>query len=452
MQNPFSPIITAPRFLRCVCLTILFTLLSGNVWARVNVVTLPGRDSVQLTIYNSVDLTMVKETRFLTLRKGLNRLEFSWANTLIDPTSLEIRALTHSDEVEVLDVSFPPRVANTLEWRISSEFAGEAQIEIRYFTSGISWSADYVAEVNRPEKLMKFAGNVRVTNNSGEDYENAQVRLVVGSIRLVEEIVDLARKNTPAAAPTTMAVSGAAAPIYKRAKEAFADRMGRLEAEKSAPAEIVKESLSEYFLYTVDGRDTILNGWSKRLPSFEAPQVPIASYYKYERERWGNQVMRYYRFKNDKLSQLGNEPLPDGSVKAFRLTTDDKLYSFVGSTSVKYIPVNEQVDMELGNDHEVMVKPLLMNWEKDNIRFDNKGNVNGWTVKETWEIEVQNSKEIDVTLDIRRNFSGDWSIKTEAKNEKVDSNKVKFVLPLKSLEKRKITYELTTNFGSNATR
>ena len=82
-------------------------LAAGRAQARINVVTLPGRDSVQLTVYNSADLTMVKETRTLMLRKGLNRLEFSWANTLIDPTSVEFRALTHADEVDVLDVSFP---------------------------------------------------------------------------------------------------------------------------------------------------------------------------------------------------------------------------------------------------------------------------------------------------------------------------------------------------------
>ena len=55
--------------------------------AHINVTTLPGRDTVQLTVYNSADLTMVKETRTLVLRQGLNRLEFSWANTLIDPVS-----------------------------------------------------------------------------------------------------------------------------------------------------------------------------------------------------------------------------------------------------------------------------------------------------------------------------------------------------------------------------
>src|SRR5437867_2971406 len=129
----------------------LWFVLTTTNYARINVVTLPGRDTVQLTIYNSADLTLVKETRTLTFRKGMNKLEFSWANTLIDPTSVDFRALTHADQVEVLDVSFPARVTNTLEWRIHSEVAGEVQVEIRYFTSGITWAADYVAEANKPE-------------------------------------------------------------------------------------------------------------------------------------------------------------------------------------------------------------------------------------------------------------------------------------------------------------
>ena len=40
---------------------------------------------------------------------------------------------------------------------------------------------------------MSFENFVRVTNNSGEDYEDAQVRLVVGNINLVEKIAQLAR-------------------------------------------------------------------------------------------------------------------------------------------------------------------------------------------------------------------------------------------------------------------
>src|SRR5688572_29334068 len=122
--------------MRTTALIIALFAVASPALARVNVVTLPGRDSVLLTIYNSVDLTLVKETRKLTFRRGLNRLEFSWANTLIDPTSVEFRALTHADEVEVLDVSFPPRVTNTLEWRINSESAGEGRVGTGYSRSG----------------------------------------------------------------------------------------------------------------------------------------------------------------------------------------------------------------------------------------------------------------------------------------------------------------------------
>jgi hypothetical protein len=426
--------------------------LQSTSHARINVVTLPGRDTVQLTIYNSADLTMVKETRVLTFRKGLNKLEFSWANTLIDPTSVEFRALSNGDKVDILDVSFPPRVTNTLEWRIDSEVAGEVTCEIRYFTSGISWNADYVAEADKLEKIMNLAGNVRINNNSGEDYEGAQVRLVVGVIRLVEEISRLAQAGRPGGQPPPPPAT-MPAPVMSRS---FAKAGLALEAAADmaavAPREMVKEGVSEYFLYTVGGRDTIPTGWSKRMPSFKADDVKVTSYYKFERERWGDQVIRHYKFKNDKDSKLGTEPLPDGAVMVTRRTTPDNLLAFVGRTNVKYIPINEEVEMELGNDLEVMVKPKLMNWEKLNLQFDQHGNVAGWDTRETWEFEVQNSKEIDVVLDIRRNFVGDWDLKTAQKYENVDKTKVKFVLPLKPREKQSFTYELTTRHGINVRR
>jgi len=372
----------------------------------------------------------------------------------LDPTSVEFRALTHADEVEVQDVSFPPRVANTLEWRINSEFAGEVVCEIRYFTSGISWSADYVCEASRNEKTMDFSGAVRVTNNSGEDYENAQVRLVVGVIRLVQEIADLARAGKPGM-PTTVALAvNAPAPAAAPARRmlAFGAMMDADKLAEAKPREIVKEGVSEYFMYTVEGRDTIPNGWAKRLPSFKTDGVPLVSYYKYEKERFGDQVMRYYQFTNSVANKLGKEPLPDGDVKAFRFVSDDLLYAFVGRTSVKYIPIDEFVELELGNDLEVMVKPTLMDWQKTDLQFDQFGNVKGWTTKETWEIEVQNSKDIPVMLDIRRNFAGDWTLTTAAKYENVDKTKVKFVLPLAPRAKQKFTYELVTRNGTNATR
>ncbi|MBN1344092.1 MAG: hypothetical protein JXQ73_15510, partial [Phycisphaerae bacterium] len=65
-------------------LSILLSLASLALPAmarNVDVSTIPPRDTVQLTIYNSEDITLVRETRRITFKKGVNPLQFSWANT-----------------------------------------------------------------------------------------------------------------------------------------------------------------------------------------------------------------------------------------------------------------------------------------------------------------------------------------------------------------------------------
>src|SRR5271157_3189175 len=164
--------------LLAACAIVAVTARAENV----DLSTVPNRKTVQLTIYNSEDLTLVRETRNVTFKPGANPLQFSWANTLIDPTSVQLRFLTHPDKLELLDATFPHDKPQMLYWNVQSELDGEAMIEITYFTSGISWSADYLCTANPAETEMGFEGFVRVYNNSGEEYEDAQVRLVVGRI------------------------------------------------------------------------------------------------------------------------------------------------------------------------------------------------------------------------------------------------------------------------------
>ena len=174
-------------------LTIVLISAAAARAENVDLSTVPNRNTVQLTIYNSEDLTLVRETRKVTFKPGANPLQFSWANTLIDPTSVELRFLTKADKLTVLDTTFPHAKPQMLYWNVQSEIDGEATIEITYFTSGIGWSADYIAIANPDESQLKLEGFVRVNNNSGEEYEDAQVRLVVGRINLVQKIAELAR-------------------------------------------------------------------------------------------------------------------------------------------------------------------------------------------------------------------------------------------------------------------
>jgi len=230
----------------------LRTILTGAILAlcvtplcaeNVDLSTVPSRSSVQLTIYNSEDITLVRETRAVTFKKGVNPLQFSWANTLIDPSSVELKFLTNADKLDVLDTTFPHAKPQMLYWNVSSEFDGEAKIQITYFTSGITWSADYLCIADKDEKEMSFEGFVRVFNNSGEEYEEAQVRLVVGTINLVEKIAQLA--NIPVPAVASM-------PAKKYAETKTRALAGMMDAaprgdKKEQAKEIIKEGLRSLF-------------------------------------------------------------------------------------------------------------------------------------------------------------------------------------------------------------
>ena len=106
------------KSLQLIILSLMAFTLSRQAVAKVDLVTLPGRDTVQLTIYNSADLTLVRESRALTLKKGINKLQFSWANTLIDPTSLEMLPLAQADRIDIFDLTFSPRVKNLGLWNV----------------------------------------------------------------------------------------------------------------------------------------------------------------------------------------------------------------------------------------------------------------------------------------------------------------------------------------------
>ena len=123
---------------------IIIAMITATAVAKVDLVTLPSRDTVQLTIYNSADMTLVRESRALTLKQGTNKLQFSWANTLIDPTSLEMLPLANAGEIDILDLTYPPRVRNLGLWNIDSRMDGRVPVEITYLTSGLSWRAFYM--------------------------------------------------------------------------------------------------------------------------------------------------------------------------------------------------------------------------------------------------------------------------------------------------------------------
>ena len=426
--------------------------------SAIELVTLPRRDNVQLTIYNSADLTLVRERRNLTLKKGWNWLQFMWANTLIDPTSLALEPLEQKDKVTISQLVFPARLRELGRWLIRSETDGRVPFEITYFTSGLAWRAFYMGTLAKDEKTMHLQSYVRVDNNSGEDYENAQTRLLVGTVHILDQIADLARRQYPYDRPGPEGTPGGSVTLEEEALEApaanvvaFANGFAVGLQLELQPKEIKKEGLSEYFLYTIEGTETIPNTWGKRLLSFEANDISVKSLYKYDEERWGQDTIRFVAFANDEKHNLGQTPIPDGDVRIYSQADDKEYLSYVGGTTVKYIPVNEEVELNLGPARLVTVEPKLMDFKTENYVFDSKRNVSGWDEVCQWQIEITNTRELPIEVEITRGFgTAYWQMKFDNKDasyEKYDVTHARFKLNLGPRSKRVFSYTVRTYQG-----
>ena len=460
--------------------SLVIGMLAGMTAARnVDLSTVPKRDSVQLTIYNSEDLTLVRETRTVTFKKGNNPLQFSWANTRIDPTSVRLQFLTKPEQLDMLDTTFPHDKPGMLYWNVKSDFDGEATIQISYFTAGITWSADYSLIAAADESKLNMEGFVRVFNNSGEEYEDASVRLVVGKINLVEKMAQLARmpvsdlsglsKNelgqlkldaantytggTNITAGTLVIGSGSALSVS-----------GYVEAK---PKEIIKEGLSEYFIFSIEGTETIQNGWSKRMRSAESKEVPVKIEYRYRPNEYGDQLVRMYILTNDDKNKLGKSPLPDGVWRTFRDNGRGGL-SYLTQQTLKYIPVGDKIELNLGKDPEVIFELVKQKSYRDNIwlrfgganldqRVDDgaaRVNVNasvvGWDQHTQYAQRIRNYTSKPIEVEVRRAFGGDVDFIADLANLKLyDYQTPEFKVPVAANEKKDFSFEAVVHNGRN---
>jgi len=168
-------------------------------------------------------------------------------------------------------------------------------------------------------------------------------------------------------------------------------------------------------------------------------QVPVVNLYKYEQQRYGPSVVRFLSFKNDQEHKLGETPIPGGMLKVYRGVGDQGHLSYTGQSSFKYIPVDEDVELNLGAVANVVVEPKLMDFKTENYRFDRRGNVSGWDEIHTFKVEIKrnfNTQYWDI------NNSGDFGA-----FEKLDLDTVKFTLDLQPRTKKEFGYVLRTYHG-----
>ena len=274
----------------------------------------------------------------------------------------------------------------TLVIQLDSSTSKAQDVELSYLSSGLSWKADYVAELNAKDNKLDLIGWVTLNNKSGTSYNNAKLQLVAGDVNVV--------------------------------KNEFRHRMeGKvMPAAKSMLMEdsMQEESLFEYHLYTLNRPTTISNNQTKQVSLLTATQVPVNKEFLlqgnnyYYQSNYGNigqkiKVGVYVEFKNKKKSGLGM-PLPKGTVRVYKKDKSGNA-QFIGEDNIDHTPKNENVRLKLGDAFDITADKKQTNFEK-RIAFGKYS----YAYESAYEIKIKNAKSEAVTIVVREPVPGDWKM------------------------------------------
>lgn len=425
--------------------------------AYVGFVTVAERQDVVVTIYNSEDLTLVRDRRLVVMKSGANQMRFQWANTLIDPTSLIPFA---PSGVTLTDTTYPLSESESLVWNFKADKQVSGPLAIQYFTSGMTWRADHLVTLGR-EGRATVETWINVTNQSGEDYTDTRFRLVVGEVRLVEKIRDLALRFKQEASQYAQAAREPARELMMEMEDGEADLampsappaamapgggMGRSLGPSKAKA-VERESLSELHLYSIEGTESVANGASRRMRAFTYKDVAYKDVYRCVNPQRVTPAQRVFSFKNVKDNHMGVQPLPEGTLQLYR--ERENALSYDGRGAAPYTPMGEEAETPLGVTPGVYCEAYLKNFRHKNLKKDSLGRTIGWEDEWDHEVKLVNGSPSKASFELRQNHENLFTTTLKG-GEKEDATTLLYKAELAPASSQVIRYSVSVRRGTLA--
>ncbi len=402
--------------------------------------------SINLTIYNN-NLGVVKEVREFDLQKGQSTIQVSNVPSEIIPTTVHIDfdgslieqnykydlvsmgivlnkyidkdiALVTKDQLiegTLLSVADPSLVLRrkdgglimipdyndyrisvpnlpsglitrpTLEWLLNTKKSGKQDIGISYQTNGIDWHAEYVAVVSEDDKYLDINAWISLDNNSGVNFENANLKLMAGDIKIARNYM---------------------------AKELRSIAGANFDLANDALSVVSEKEFADMHLYDYPRKVNIKNRESKQLSLFESSKIKFDKKYKFTTWNLSNlenqDVAIFYEFLNSKDNNLGM-PFPKGTLRMNK--KDGNSVMLIGETNIDHTPKDEKIKINTGNAFDLKVNAVLINQiqlsdrmyeyeleytfknrkEKDNVEIEFEQNL--WGTVEILESNMDIKKE-----------------------------------------------------------
>jgi hypothetical protein len=418
--------------------------------------TLSDQQSVAVTIYNQ-DLALVKDTRKVNLKTGLNALALRDVSAQIRPETALLRSINAPDSLTLLEQNFDfdlltpqkmlekyvGKTVGIVKTNPTTGVETTEQATVLSANNGVVLKVGNRIETGLPGRIVydDVPANLRdrptlVTqiNNKGATDQTVELSYLTGGLGWkADYVAELNDKENMLDLSGWVTLTNTSGASYKNAKlQLVAGDVNRVQqrmqptmmrknmdmvtAEAAAP--MAEESLLEYHLYTLDRPTNIMEAQTKQVALLSATSVPVrkelvlrgADYYymgQYGEIGTKMKVGVFIEFDNKEASKLGM-PLPKGVLRVYKKDSGGNA-QFVGEDNIDHTPKNESVRLKLGESFDVTVDKKQTDFKvlppptKRNQLYES-----------AFELVLKNAKKQKTTVIVQEPIGGDWKIISES--------------------------------------
>ena len=308
--------------------------------------------------------------------------------------------------VRVIFDRVPPnlRARPTLSVTVESK-GGVTPTTLTYLTPGLGWTSDYVTLFDDAKQTIDVQGWVTLTNNTGTDYNKADVLLVAGNPN-----------------------QGGNRRIYQTPYNPSTGTIDEAGTESNT-----RERLGDYYLYPLGERTTIANAQQKQVSFLDVKSAPARNTYEFN-NGWlttneAASASSVLKFSTSRSGGLGDQ-LPAGTMRVYmRDKRGDP--QFIGESRIEATPMGSAMSIRTGEAFDVKIRTVV----EERTRINN----NRW--KTRMRYEITNARGNAITVDLGQNgLWGDVRISEQSQEGKrVSADRIEWSVPVPANGKTTVT-------------
>lgn len=445
-----------------------------------------------ITAYSS-GFALVKDTRAISLKSGIGKIDIQDVASTIDPTSVLFKTLSGPGFVSILEQNYQFDLINPEN--ILKKSTGVKLTFTRFDSSGkphtesgtlVSDGHSMVVKGDDGNVTLNPLGQISLAkmpaglrskptlnwllDTTKDGIYKSQLSYIANGVSWKADYVVLVNESDTLLDLTGwVTLTNNCGTTFKNAKlMLIAGDVRRVTPQpptkprasysKSAgqTPTFAEKSFFEYHMYTMGRRTTIANNETKQLSLLSAAGAKVEKEMIFDgRGQWfrswwypgrngdpgsgystqNGKVSVVLVFKNAKTNHMGM-PLPKGTIRVYK-EDDTGSRQFIGEDSIDHTPKDENIRLHIGEAFDVIAEYKKTDYKK--ISFN--------VVEESFEVTINNHKDTPVKVKVVDHIWSDWKvIKSNTDCTKKDASTIEFPIGVPANSKKIVTYTIRTKW------